>query len=165
MYFARQNDSAFAPPSFRSQNGGVLTLGGLNTDLFVGEINYIPLSRSTVRNNSHFFWEIPLDHAEYGGRQFSMSTVAIVDTGNPFSTVPADLFRAIYGSLPGAVLSKTDEGRYTFPCSSADAQLRPLTVTLNGLQYTIPPEDLAFRTSASSETCISGLDPMDDRYP
>lgn len=27
MYFARQNASAFEPPSFRSQNGGVLTLG------------------------------------------------------------------------------------------------------------------------------------------
>lgn len=138
---------------------------GLNTDLFVGEIDYIPLSRATVRNNSHFFWEIPLDHAEYGGHQFGMNTIAIVDTGNPFSTVPADLFRAIYGSLPGAVLSTTHEGRYSFPCRAAIPLLRPLTVTLNGLQYTIPAEDLALPTTSSGVNCVSALDSMDDRYP
>ncbi|KAL1406910.1 hypothetical protein Q8F55_006322 [Vanrija albida] len=163
MYFARQNDSAFSPPEYRSSNGGVLTLGGINTELFVGDIDYIPMSNRTYRNNAPFFWEIPVDGAEYGGQTFAARSVAIVDTGNPFTSVPSSVFQAVYANLPGAQLTRSEGSRYAFPCRSA-SQLQPLTITLNRRQYTIPAVDLYIVASASGTTCYSSLDPVEDSY-
>lgn len=54
--------------------GGFLTVGGINTTLFNGTINYIPTTNT-------LYWEIPLDNVYIGGTPVGISsTGAYIDT-------------------------------------------------------------------------------------
>ena len=57
--------------------GGQLTLGGVNSSLFTGEINYIPVSEPK-------WWTIPMDSVVLNGREIALpvsAKYAIIDTG------------------------------------------------------------------------------------
>jgi hypothetical protein len=57
--------------------GGQFTLGGVNTSLFTGEINYIPLSEVS-------WWTIPMDSVVVNGQEITLPANvknAIIDTG------------------------------------------------------------------------------------
>ena len=58
--------------------GGQLTLGGVNSTLFTGEINYIPLSAVS-------WWTIPMDSVLLNGLEITLpvnAKNAIIDTGS-----------------------------------------------------------------------------------
>ncbi|WOO84487.1 Pregnancy-associated glycoprotein [Vanrija pseudolonga] len=145
------------------RNGGVLTLGGVNTDLFTGNINYVPLSQRFYRQGQPGFWEVAVTGAEHGGKVFGNNTVAVLDTGSPVSWVPQDLFTAVYSGLTGVQQIKDQDGQaphYLFPCSSA-SQLTDITFAVGGEKYTIPGTALSSydHDDGSTAMCSSLLVP------
>ena len=76
--------------------GGQFTLGGVNSSLFTGEINYIGLSRVS-------WWTIPMDSVVMNGQEITLpvnTTEAIIDTG---SAIVGE-WKTRNGRLDGAVL-------------------------------------------------------------
>jgi len=64
-------------PSTQELPGGQFTLGGVNTSLFTGEINYIGLSDVN-------WWTIPMDSVVLNGQEIPVPAIAkgsIIDTG------------------------------------------------------------------------------------
>ncbi|KAL1406909.1 hypothetical protein Q8F55_006321 [Vanrija albida] len=161
VFLAKQDADLGEDLSHSDQNGGVLTLGGVNTALFTGDINYIPLSNASYLNGVPYDWGVMLDRAEYGGKEFAVNTPAVVDTGGPTSLVPPEVYQAVYGDIPGAEAYTTPVPYVAFPC---DTKLAPLTLTLGGVQYTIPGEELAiyipkWDRPGRPKYCTNGLEP------
>ncbi|WOO84483.1 Pregnancy-associated glycoprotein 2 [Vanrija pseudolonga] len=144
IYLAKQKLPLGQELSDSDPNGGVLTLGGVNTKLFTGDINYVPLSKRASPNVTVREWGIDVDGVEIGSNQFPGGTYALIDTGAPVSYVHQDVYKAVYANVSGLkhYLSRSGYAYDLFPCASM-AGLPPLVLTLGGVQYSIPSEDLA----------------------
>ncbi|KAL1406911.1 hypothetical protein Q8F55_006323 [Vanrija albida] len=132
----------------QDSKGGTLTLGGVNSALFTGEIDYVPLSTRFAENGAPTFWEITVDAADYGGKQYGNDTgngtIASVDAVSTSSSVPDKLFHDVYSNISDARLVEASGDTpqyYTFPCASS-GQVKPLTLTLGGKEIVIPAEAL-----------------------
>lgn len=138
-------------------------LSGVNTDLFTGSINYVPLSQRFCQQGSPAFWEVPVTVAEHGGKVYGNNTVAVLDTGAPVAWVPQDLFKSVYGNLTGAqeITGQNEQTpHYLFPCSSS-SQLTDITFTIGGGKYAIPGEAMSSfdHNEGSTPMCSSLLVP------
>ncbi|WOO84486.1 Gastricsin [Vanrija pseudolonga] len=147
--FAMQFSKQVAPNGLlksEDPSGGTLTLGGVNTNLFTGDINYLPLSDKwlKIRNGTHLFWDFAIDVVEYGGKQYRSTngngTTGVVHTVATQSLVPRELWNDIYTKLPGVQLINNSgpQEYYAFPCNSS-SQLSPLDFTMGGKNYSIHP--------------------------
>lgn len=57
------------------EDGGEVTLGGIDHDGYVGEISYVPVRRKA-------FWEVELEKVSFGGDELELeNTGAVIDTG------------------------------------------------------------------------------------
>jgi cathepsin D len=54
-------------------SGSELTLGGLNSDLYTGDVTYVPVSQQG-------YWQTSFDALKVGGNQVVGSTSCIVDS-------------------------------------------------------------------------------------
>lgn len=71
----RQLDSTDVPDATSVVSGGYLTLGDVNSTLFTGKMNFIPLS------NSGTYWNIPLSNVAVQGTALNVnSSAAVIDT-------------------------------------------------------------------------------------
>lgn len=121
----------------------------MNSDLFTGEINYLPVSNKWINiyNGTHFYWDFSIDVVEYGGKQYRSTdgngTTGLIATFATQSVVPLELFNDIYLKLPGVQLVNTSNAPayYAFPCN-VSSQIGPLDFTMGGKKYSIPPSAL-----------------------
>ncbi|KAI8449960.1 aspartic peptidase A1, partial [Phakopsora pachyrhizi] len=130
--------------------GGVLTLGGLNSSLYKGNISYVNLK-------SESYWVIAMDAVSINGQAIpgSQSDSVAIDTGTSLIGAPSSVVRAVYSQIPGAgPASGSYSGYYQFPCGS---QTR-LSLTFGGISYDIASDD--FNVGAidtRGETCLGAL--------
>jgi len=113
--------------------GGVMTLGGINTTLFQGDVTYIPLK-------SQSYWLIAMDSVSINGQILagSQSNAVAIDTGTSLIGAPTAIVAAVYAQIPGArAASGSYQGYYEFPCSSNPV----MTLTFGGKAYAIAADD------------------------
>lgn len=113
--------------------GGVMTLGGINSTLYQGNINYVGLKSQT-------YWLIAIDSVSINGRVLpgSQSNAVAIDTGTSLIGAPTSVVTAVYAQIQGAkAATGSYEGYYQFPCSANPS----FTLTFGGQAYTIAPDD------------------------
>lgn len=137
----------------------MLTIGGVDTDLFTGKchrslaspcstrsltkydrllagnITWIPLSSSTPT-----FWSIPLQDILVASTSLNISNPSIaIDSGTSLIGVPSTVARAVYAAIPGSrsITFQGSDGYYSFPCK---AQVK-FALKIGGVQWDVESTD------------------------
>lgn len=95
---------------YDQQDGGIMTVGGVNSSYFTGNINWIPIDQPAT------YWKIPLQDVLVGGKSLNISNSGVViDTGTSLIGGPAAEVAAIYAAIPGsqAVKYQSQSGYYS----------------------------------------------------
>uniref|UniRef100_A0A4W4GY72 Renin n=1 Tax=Electrophorus electricus TaxID=8005 RepID=A0A4W4GY72_ELEEL len=138
--------------------GGELLLGGVDEELFVPPINWVPV---TLKG----YWQIKIDELLQGTTTFcrSHSCQAIVDTGTSLISGPTFEIQ-ILQQLIGA--SPTSIGEYVVNCTRISS-LPVVSLVLNGVEYFLTAETYVKRVSIhmiylnNYLICISGFQATD----
>lgn len=126
--------------------GGTMTIGGTDSSLYTGDINWISLSSAQ-------YWSIPLTDVTVGGTSVGVTDpAAVIDTGTNGIAVPSDIAATIYAAIPGSRLYSASSGVYLYPCSSSVN----VAFTFGGVSYAIPPSDFDYGQASSSQ-CIGAI--------
>ncbi|KAJ3489352.1 hypothetical protein NLI96_g2180 [Meripilus lineatus] len=92
--------------------GSELFLGGTNSKLFTGTIEYHPVKSSTG------FWQIGGASIQQGGTTILSEFDTVIDSGTTIMYGPPDQVRKFYSSIAGSELYDESMGFYSFPCKS-----------------------------------------------
>jgi hypothetical protein len=178
LFLGRYNQSLDSINAAPLNDGGQLTLGGVDPDIYVGDIDYIPLvhvetgSSSPLSGNSgainesaaQVYWSIPMDGLEAFGAEislgpFDMNKIAIFDSGTTAIYGPPAAVDAFYGQLPSAKYAGS--GVYAFKCSEvANANV---SFTFGGVPYPVQASDLILEFASKDNHCFGTIMRFDSR--
>jgi len=136
--------------------GGELSIGGVDPDRYEGDFNWNAITRQA-------YWQINMDAFSIQGTNVTACSQSngcqvIIDSGTSLLAVPSNLADEINHAI-GAF--KFANGEYIVPCRHVDT-MPNIDFTLNGVVYTLEPEDYVMRVGAGGqEQCISGFMGMD----
>ncbi|CCL99647.1 uncharacterized protein FIBRA_01667 [Fibroporia radiculosa] len=156
FYLTRVIDN---PNATENMPGGVFTLGGTNSSLYTGDVEYITLADSSALT----FWLLTVQNVTIQGSPIKISTgnaaTASIDTGTSLIGAPQDAVEAIYKMVPGSrALGGNYTGFYSFPCST----LVNVSVSFGGQLWPISPEDMNWGPIGQTETqCMGGIFSLD----
>ncbi|KAI0031309.1 aspartic peptidase domain-containing protein, partial [Vararia minispora EC-137] len=118
-----------------SNPGGSLTLGGRNTTLFQGNVDF----QSFPSGLSPAFWWQNVASFTLNGNPISFSNaLAAIDTGTTLLGGPQDAVQNFWNAVPGS--RSVGNGMFSFPCST---QLNT-SMSFGGKSFPINPVDLNF---------------------
>ncbi|GAA6002757.1 hypothetical protein JCM10207_007660 [Rhodosporidiobolus poonsookiae] len=123
----------FTTASSVTAPGGTLTIGGVDTSAYSGEINWIDIVQPEG------YWQIPLEGITVGGTSTGITSDAVViDTGTTLIGMPSDQVATIYDSVPNSqpIVLDGEDGYYAFPCSQ-DVEV---SFQFGGQTYAIDPD-------------------------
>ncbi|KAG8833197.1 hypothetical protein FRC17_011145 [Serendipita sp. 399] len=141
--------------------GGQFTLGGTNSSLYTGDINYISIMKPVK------WWLIPIQAVGIeGGSSVQVASGedgAIIDTGTTLvggeDTVLAEVFAQIPGAMKSTEIPNNGGARlngfYVLPCNSTAV----VTLTFGGEAYTYSTADLLYQRidDILPDYCLSSL--------
>ncbi|CAG7851023.1 SubName: Full=Related to aspartic peptidase A1-Laccaria bicolor {ECO:0000313/EMBL:CCA76545.1} [Serendipita indica DSM 11827] len=154
FWFSRYIDSA---DSAEIHPGGQFTIGGTNSSLYTGDINYIDVIQPAK------WWLIPIQSAGIeNGPSVSVTEGrqnAIIDTGTTLVGGEDIVLDAIYANITGAIkggeLTIRLTGFWTLPCDTTAV----VTLTFGGVTYTYSAVDLLYQRidDIKPNYCLSSL--------
>jgi len=135
--------------------GGELTLGGIDTKRYTGQISYAPLTSET-------YWEFMVSDFQLNGQSLNWCTSAgckaICDTGTSLIVGPKKEIDALNVKLGAKVFN--GEGIFT-SCSVINS-LPNITVVINKVNFVLTPTDYVLKITSQGQTdCISGFYGLD----
>ncbi|XP_070795836.1 gastricsin-like [Pituophis catenifer annectens] len=113
------------------QDGGSLIFGGVDSNLYSGQINWSPVTQEE-------YWQIAIDGFLVNNQETnwcSQGCQAIVDTGTSLLTVPGQFFGNLMQNI-GA--QQSNNGQFAVNCSNIE-YMPTITFTLNGVYYPLSP--------------------------
>lgn len=131
-----------------SQNGGEVIFGGVDSNLYTGQIYWSPVTQE-------LYWQIGIEEFLIGGQASgwcSQGCQAIVDTGTSLLTVPQQYMSVL---LQATGAQEDQYGQFSVDCSSIQ-NLPTLTFIINGVQFPLPPY---FYILNNNGYCIVGVEP------
>ncbi|KDQ27392.1 hypothetical protein PLEOSDRAFT_1089322 [Pleurotus ostreatus PC15] len=136
------------------ESGGVFTLGGRNTSLFQGDVEFLPLTGGNTRT----FWLLNLAGLTVNGNVVNVATgnagVSAIDTGTTLIGGPSADVRAIWDAVPGSQPVDGMDGFFSFPCT----QTVRMTISYGGQFWPINPRDMNLgRLAPGSSQCLGGV--------
>ncbi|KAG0141483.1 hypothetical protein CROQUDRAFT_51617 [Cronartium quercuum f. sp. fusiforme G11] len=133
--------------------GGLFTLGTLNSSLFDGEIEFIPLPKGLES-----YWLIPMGGLDVNGIPVDLGSEitknVAIDSGTTLLGGPADQVKSFYKHVPGSVpATGSYQGYYSYPCN--------LTVNVS-LQfgtrnYSMAPQDFNLGPFGNNGMCLGAV--------
>jgi len=134
-------------------SGGIFTLGGTNSTLFTGDIEFLNMPVSTPS-----FWLLLVSEVTVGGKSITISTgtnaLAAIDTGTTLIGGPTADVAAIWAAVPGAVASQISQGFYEFPCTTTV----DVSMSFGGKLWSINTQDMNIgRLSQTSTRCVGAI--------
>jgi cathepsin D len=172
-----------APVTNRQQDisGGVFTLGGTNSSLFTGDIDFV-----NMPSGQETFWLLSLTGAciydwlishknrllrlnlfmiaglSLNGKDVSISSgdnaVSAIDTGTTLIGGPSADVAAFWNAVPNSGQSPTGPGMFNFPCS----QDLSVSMTFGGKTWPINSQDMAVQQEPDDSTlCIGAIFDLD----
>ncbi|KAH9895122.1 protease [Cubamyces lactineus] len=99
-----------------AKSGSELYLGGTDSSLYTGSIEYHPVTGSG-------FWQISGASILVGSQTVKSGFQTIIDSGTTIIYGPPKSVAAFYQAIPGAQLYDSQSGFYSFPCSSAPSNV------------------------------------------
>lgn len=97
-------------------HSGMFTLGSLDNDSYIGEIQYIDIPAG-----SESYWVIPMAALSLNGTNLTNlgSPNVAIDTGTTLIGGPSAVVESLYEAIGGAYdLDQEYEGYYTYPCDA-----------------------------------------------
>ncbi|MBZ3870172.1 Gastricsin [Sciurus carolinensis] len=133
-----------------SEDGGAVIFGGVDDNLYTGEISWAPVTRE-------LYWQIGIEEfyvGEEASGWCSQGCQAMVDTGTSLLTVPQQYLSYLLQAI-GA-----KEGEYgQFFVNCADVQNLPtFTFVINGVQFPLQPSSYILNEDGY---CSVGLESID----
>ncbi|KIK69444.1 hypothetical protein GYMLUDRAFT_68042 [Collybiopsis luxurians FD-317 M1] len=132
-------------------SGGVFTLGGTNTSLFSGDIEFL----NTQQNPG--FWLLSVTALTVQSNQVTLgssSQLAAIDTGTTLIGGPSNAVQNFYSSIPNSQPVPGDQGFFSFPCSTSVNT----TFSFGGKTWPINPQDMNLGpVSQGSNDCLGGI--------
>ncbi|KAI4724583.1 aspartyl protease [Aureobasidium sp. EXF-10728] len=126
---------------------GTYDFGYIDSSKYSGKITYVNV------NSASGFWQFTADGYQVGSSStVSSSFVAIADTGTSLMYLPSSFVTAYWGQVTGAGYD-SNQGGYTFPCSSA---LPDFNVVVGGNKFTVPGSYMNY-AQISYTTCFGGM--------
>ncbi|XP_042689627.1 gastricsin isoform X2 [Centrocercus urophasianus] len=128
--------------------GGELILGGVNPNLYTGQIFWTPVVQTT-------YWQIGIEDFTVGGQNSgwcSQGCQGIVDTGTSLLTVPNQVFSKLMQYIGAQADSN---GQYVASCSNIE-YMPTLTFVISGNSFPLPPS--AYMLQSNSGYCTVGIE-------
>ncbi|KAG2751850.1 acid protease [Suillus brevipes Sb2] len=140
--------------------GGVLTLGGTNSSLYNGSIEYLDLTGPPS------YWLLTVSSVTVQGKTITIDAptgLAAIDTGTTLIGAPTPFAASIWAQVPGSMeLSGEWQGLYAFPCDTNVT----VHISFGGTNWAISPLDMNLGTlnntiignaNATSQMCAGGI--------
>jgi cathepsin D len=142
--------------------GGVLTLGGTNSSLYNGSIEYLNLTGPSS------YWLLTVSSVTVQGKTIPidpLSGLAAIDTGTTLIGAPTPIAASIWAQVPGSTELTGDwQGLYAFPCDTNVT----VYISFGGTNWAISPLDMNLGTlndtmignagaSSPSQMCAGGI--------
>lgn len=130
------------------QSGGYMTLGGTNSSLYTGDVNWSSVVDET-------YWLITLGGITASGSDVSLdgTSKVAVDTGTTLIGAPDSVVEQIYQSVEGS--QQLASGYYTFPCSTTGLNV---TMHFGNQEYQLDSDQLiAGTTDSQGDTCLGSF--------
>lgn len=143
------SSSSSSDDSSDTAPGGYFTLGGTNTSLYQGDINW-----SNVITKG--YWLITLGGVSVNGNSVDLGETnkAAIDTGTTLIGGPSSVIENMYAQIPGSGAVSGASGYYQFPCdSNVNA-----TMTFGSEKYTISAQDLLVApVDSAGQNCMGAF--------
>ncbi|EMD33690.1 hypothetical protein CERSUDRAFT_87022 [Gelatoporia subvermispora B] len=138
----------------QNEPGGELTLGGTNSTLFTGDIEFQNLA--TVPDGPTF-WMLEVSGVTVQGSSVSIPTgnsaLAAIDTGTTLIGGPTNAVAAIFNAIPGSTaLTGQMAGFFSFPCSTTLS----ISMAFGGQSWPISDADLNLGSVGNGQ-CLGGI--------
>jgi cathepsin D len=137
-----------------SGTDGEMTLGGIDSNHYTGELTYVPLTQES-------YWETKLDALVMNGTRMTSATAVILDTGTSILAGPSADVKAIalaVGAKPFL------NGEYTIDCSLVPT-LPDLEITMGGAKFTLSGADYVLKVQSICLFGMTGIDVPAPRGP
>jgi cathepsin D len=130
-----------------SNNGGEMTLCGLDPNHYSGTIAYEKVTKDG-------YWQFAGDSITIGGKTYASNFPAIADTGTSLLAGPKDAVEKIQQAIGATPVAN---GEYRIDCSKIPS-LPDVVITLGGKAFTLKGSDYVLKVSQLGETiCLSGF--------
>jgi len=135
FYLTRFNGDSSAN---EEEPGGVFTLGGTNSTLFTGDIEFLNMPSGTPT-----FWLLTMSAITVQGRSVQITTgnaaLAAFDTGTTLIGGPTADVNAFWAAVPGSArIVGQQQGFFSFPCSTSVQ----VTLSFGGKAWPIDATDM-----------------------
>ncbi|XP_050813076.1 gastricsin-like [Gopherus flavomarginatus] len=131
------------------QDGGELLFGGIDSDLYSGQIVWTPVTQDA-------YWQIGIEGFSVDGQSSgwcSSGCQGIVDTGTSLLTAPQSIFSQLMEDI-GA--QENSDGEYVVSCSSIDS-MPTISFTISETSFPLSP--YAYVLQSDSTECVVGISP------
>ncbi|KIK09781.1 hypothetical protein K443DRAFT_671105 [Laccaria amethystina LaAM-08-1] len=150
FYLTRFKDDSNAKDE---EPGGVFTLGGTNSSLFTGDIEFLNMPSGTPT-----FWLLTMSAITVQGQSVQITTgnaaLAAIDTGTTLIGGPTADVNAIWAAVPGSAAVVDQEGFFSFPCSTSVS----VTLSFGGKAWPISTTDMNLgQISRGSSQCLGAI--------
>ncbi|KAJ6568774.1 aspartic peptidase domain-containing protein [Mycena capillaripes] len=143
--------------------GGSFTLGGINSSLYQGDIEFLPLAGPSQPT----YWLLNLSAVIVQGQSLNISTngsaLAAIDTGTTLIGGPATEVRNLWSQIPGSGPIPSKPGFFQFPCTTT----LNISMAFGGKLWSIAPADMNLGTvnmflglgngDSGSSMCVGGI--------
>ncbi|KAJ6538784.1 aspartic peptidase A1 [Mycena vulgaris] len=153
-------EMAFWLTRFRGQRGvqeeepgGAFTLGGTNSSLFTGEIEFLDMAGGGQPS----FWLLGVSSITVQGQAVNVATgdaaLAAIDTGTTLIGGPTDDVNTIWNAIPGSSPIRSMPGFFQFPCSTTVR----ISMSFGGKVWPIDPADMNLGPGNGGTMCLGGI--------
>lgn len=151
FWLARFRNNPTAPTEV---SGGVFTLGGTNSSLFTGDIEFHNMPSGT----SPTFWLQAISSLSVNGQNIPITTgdsaLAAIDTGTTLIGGPTTDVQAFWSTVQGSAPVPSMPGFFSFPCGTTLA----VSISFGGKAWPINPVDMNLGpTEQGSSQCLGGI--------
>jgi cathepsin D len=135
----------------RGQNGGELTLGGVDSSRYTGNFTFVPVTSQT-------YWEFKVDDFQLAGQSLNWCGAAgckaIADSGTSLIVGPKEQVDALNKKLGATIVN----GEGIFPSCNVISSLPVISVVLNGKKFDLKPSEYVIKVTQAGQTqCLSGF--------
>ncbi|KAH9851624.1 acid protease [Lenzites betulinus] len=131
-----------------AESGSELYIGGTNTRLYTGSIEYHPVTSTSG------FWQIGSGKLTLNGKSYATGLQTIIDSGTTLMAAQPNTVDKFYESIPGSSFDSRDEV-YTFPCD----QVPELSFSWGGKTWAISTDEFNIGQAANGD-CAGALQPL-----
>ncbi|KAF8893595.1 aspartic peptidase A1 [Infundibulicybe gibba] len=144
------------PQASDNEPGGVFTLGGTNSTLFQGEIDFVDMPISPQQSNS--LWLLSMTSVTVEGELVPITAgkyaLSAIDTGTTLIGGPRWDVRNIWNAVPGSQPATGIPGFWAFPCTARVS----ISFSFGGEMWPINPADMNIGPlPSSSSLCIGAI--------